>query len=105
MRSLDDGLRLLAQVLRQVIARAHGLAGGARALPAAERLVSRPRAGGGALRAVGGGVPGRGGGGAPGGGLGEGAPALVLLWNPGISTPPPEKPRREPKRRSIRERH
>src|SRR5215472_6726143 len=50
---LDDRLRLLAQVLRQVIEGRDPFAGAARALPAAERLVTGPRAGGGALRAVG----------------------------------------------------
>ena len=45
-------LRLLAQILRQVVDRASGLARRSRALPAAERLVARPRAGGCALRTV-----------------------------------------------------
>src|SRR5512139_2337964 len=52
-RSLDHRAGLLAQVLRQVIERGDRLAGGARTLPAAERLVARPGAGGGALRTVG----------------------------------------------------
>src|SRR5690606_25951353 len=51
-RSVDDGLRLLAQVERQVPERSDRLAGGAAALPAAERLVARPGARGGTLRAV-----------------------------------------------------
>src|SRR5438874_2769781 len=50
--SLDDGLRLLAHVLREIVEGADGLAGAARAFPAAEGLVARPRSGGRALRAV-----------------------------------------------------
>src|SRR5215472_2007255 len=53
MASVDHGLRLLAQVLRQVVEGGDRLAGGARALPATEGLVTRPCAGGRALRAVG----------------------------------------------------
>src|SRR5262245_23324971 len=50
--STHDRARLLAQVLREVIERGDRLAGGARALPAAERLVARPRAGRRALRPI-----------------------------------------------------
>src|SRR5215469_11813776 len=50
--SLDDGLRLLAQVLRQVIEGSDRLPRAARALPAAERLVPGPRTGGCPLRSV-----------------------------------------------------
>src|SRR5262245_42751049 len=50
--SLHDGLRLLAQVERQVVERADRLARRARALPAAERLVEGPGAGRRALRPV-----------------------------------------------------
>src|SRR5579863_5760331 len=53
MRLIDHRLRLLAQVLRQVVEGGDGLAGAPRAFPAAERLVAGPRAGGGSLRAVG----------------------------------------------------
>src|SRR5256886_11125349 len=45
-------LRLLAQILRHVIRRAAGFAGRARSLPAAERLISGPRAGRCPLRTV-----------------------------------------------------
>ena len=43
--SVDDGVALLAQELRDVVHRQAGLAGGAGALPAAERLDARPGAG------------------------------------------------------------
>src|SRR6476661_2103176 len=42
---IDDGVALLAQELRDVVHRQAGLARRARALPAAERLHARPRAG------------------------------------------------------------
>src|SRR5438105_10035103 len=45
-------LRLLAEILRHVIERTARLAGRARSLPAAERLISGPRAGRCALRTV-----------------------------------------------------
>ena len=44
-RLVDDGVALLAQELRDVVHRQPGLAGRAAALPAAERLDARPRAG------------------------------------------------------------
>src|SRR5580698_383423 len=50
---LDHGLRLLTQVLGQVIKRGDGLAGVARAFPAAKWLVAGPGARGRALRPVG----------------------------------------------------
>src|ERR1700728_4938747 len=52
MGLLDDGLRLLAQVLGEIVEGAVGLAGAAGALPAAKGLVPGPGAGGGALRPV-----------------------------------------------------
>src|SRR5688572_16507930 len=44
-RSVDDGVTLLAQELGHVVHRQRGLAGRTTALPAAERLDARPRAG------------------------------------------------------------
>src|SRR5437762_2868236 len=48
----DARLRLLAQILLHVMQRPTGFAGRARSLPAAERLISGPRAGRRALRPV-----------------------------------------------------
>src|SRR3954466_13517938 len=50
--SCDHRLGLLAQILRQVIKGSDRLARVARAFPAAERLVARPRARGRALRPI-----------------------------------------------------
>src|SRR5262245_16222240 len=50
--ALDDRLALLAEVLLDVVEAAAGLAGGAGALPSAERLHAGPGAGGGAGLAV-----------------------------------------------------
>src|SRR5688572_5996902 len=50
--SLHHRPRLLAQVLWQVVERSDRLARRAAAFPAAEGLVSRPCAGGGALRTI-----------------------------------------------------
>src|SRR5712671_5038136 len=51
--SLHHGLRLLAQVLREVVEGRDSLARVARALPASEGLITRPCAGRGSLRPVG----------------------------------------------------
>src|SRR3954451_10196626 len=50
--SVDDRVALLAEELPHVVHREAGLAGRARALPAAERLDARPRTGGRAGAAV-----------------------------------------------------
>src|SRR5438552_18420181 len=51
-RLLHFCLRLFALVLRQIIERANALARGTRSFPAAERLITGPRAGRGPLRTI-----------------------------------------------------